>query len=200
MRVILGGLAGGLIIFIWGAIGHMATPLGTMGLSTFEEADEPALLGALKAGVKKPGLYYFPGGEMGKMTEAQLKEREAKVKAGPSGLLIVQPSGGEVMTPAMLLTELGSNVLAALLAGLILTRVVGSYWSRVGVLVLVGLVGWVSLSVSYWNWYRFPTDFTAAEAVMEVVGWALAGLAIAAIVKPTVVPAPVRVGAEAVGV
>jgi hypothetical protein len=42
----------------------------------------------------------------------------------------------------------------------------------------------LSIGVSYWNWYGFPLDFTAGEAIMEIVGWFLAGLVLAAIVRP----------------
>jgi hypothetical protein len=55
---------------------------------------------------------------------------------------------------------------------------------RVLLVALMGLFGFVSISISYWNWYGFPTDFTVAEAITEVVGWLLAGLVMAAIVRP----------------
>jgi hypothetical protein len=186
MRVLIGGLVGGLIIFFWGAIAHMATPLGQMGLSILPAAEEPALLGAMKAGVSQEGLYFFPGRKMEAIPAAEEEAWKAKMKAGPVGLLLVHPEGGEPMTPGQLLTELASNIVAALLAAVVLTRLTGSYLTRVSLLVLAGVLGWVSISISYWNWYRFPTSFTLAEGVMETVGWLLAGLALAAIVKPKV--------------
>ncbi|MEM7313055.1 MAG: DUF2760 domain-containing protein [Planctomycetota bacterium] len=41
--------------------------------------------------------------------------------------------------------------------------------------------------VSYWNWMPFPLDYTLAFVADVVIGWFLAGLAIAALVKPTAV-------------
>jgi hypothetical protein len=38
--------------------------------------------------------------------------------------------------------------------------------------------------VSYWNWYGFPFDYTMAQIVIEVVSALVAGLAIAAVLKP----------------
>ncbi len=38
--------------------------------------------------------------------------------------------------------------------------------------------------IPYWNWFGFPTDFIAAEAIDQVLGRFLAGLVLAAIVKP----------------
>lgn len=190
MRILLAGLVGGLIIFFWGAIGHMATPLGTMGLKTLPADQEAALLPTIKQAFPSKGLYIFPGGEMGKMNESETKAWEAKVKAGPVGFLVIQPDGGETITPKRLLIELGSNVLAALLAAAVLSQVVGSYSSRVGMVIVIGMIGWVSICISYWNWYAFPAEFVAAEVVMEVVGWTLAGLAIAALVKAPVIGRP----------
>jgi hypothetical protein len=39
--------------------------------------------------------------------------------------------------------------------------------------------------VPYWNWYGFPTDFTLAQIVENTVGWFLAGLVLALIVRPS---------------
>jgi hypothetical protein len=49
----------------------------------------------------------------------------------------------------------------------------------------MGLFGFLSILVSYWNWYGFPTDFTIGAVLDEVIGWFLAGLVLAAIVRPT---------------
>jgi hypothetical protein len=200
MRILIGAVVGGVLMFLWGAVAHMATPLGHAGLSTIPADAEPAILGALKAGIKERGMYFIPGGDMGTMTESQRKEWEAKAAAGPMGLLIVQPDGGPMMTPGQLGTEFASNVLAALLGALIASQVAGGYARRVGVLVLAGLLGWASLSISYWNWYGFPTEFMAAAAVEEGVGWLIAGLGIAAVVKGAAGPVKARVEEEAVAV
>ena len=46
MRVIIAGLLGGLIIFIWGAFAHMVLPLGEMGIA--QANSEDAVLMVLK--------------------------------------------------------------------------------------------------------------------------------------------------------
>lgn len=43
----------------------------------------------------------------------------------------------------------------------------------------LGLFAWISISLSYWNWYAFPADFVVAEGIDQVAGWFLAGLAVA---------------------
>jgi len=43
------------------------------------------------------------------------------------------------------------------------------------------------LEPAYWNWYGFPTVFTAAQLADRLIGFVLIGVTLAAIVKP---PAP----------
>jgi hypothetical protein len=117
-------------------------------------------------------------------TEAERAAWEKKASRGPYGLLLIHASGGGMITPRQLLTELGSNVVAALMAALLLVPTRLGFVGRVGFVTLLGLVGWVSLSISYWNWYGFPTPFIAAEGMTEGIGWLLVGLALAAIVRP----------------
>ena len=67
---------------------------------------------------------------------------------------------------------------------LILSQVQGGYFSRVIVVTLLGVFGAMSLLASYVIWYGFPLDYILGETITEVVGCFLAGLALAAIVKP----------------
>jgi hypothetical protein len=164
----------------------MLLPLGMTGVSTIPADQEPAVLSAMKGAIPKAGLYFFPGGCMeASASESQYKEWEAKIKEGPYGILVYHPGGGEPMSPKQLGTEFGTDVLAALIASILLTTTRLGYTGRVGFVTLLGLFGWVTISLPYWNWYQFPLDFTLAAAVEEGVGWLLAGVALAAIVRPS---------------
>jgi hypothetical protein len=194
-RILIGGVVAGIVYFFWGAVAHMTLPLGMMGFSSIPADREDSVRTVLKAAIQEPGLYFVPGGGMEKLSEDQQKVWLAKLKEGPSALLVVRPNGGEPMTPGQLLTELASNIVAGLLAAYLLAQVPGGYLARVRFTSLLGLFGWLIISVSYWNWYGFPVEFTVAGAIEEVVGWFLAGLALAAIVpyvpgKPDAWPTP----------
>ena len=183
-RILIGGLLGGIVVFIWGAIGHVALPLGEMGISAIP--DEESVTNALRSSIKEKGLYFFPGYDKSKpLSESEQKAWEAKLNAGPSGIMVVTPSGAEAMSPKQLGLELASNVVAALLAAILLSMTNVGFVRRVLFVTLLGAFGWMSISVSYWIWYGFPTDFTVAALVMEVVGWFFAGLVLAAIVRPS---------------
>jgi hypothetical protein len=194
-RVILGGLVGGVVYFIWGAVAHMMTPLGHTGLSILPADKEDALLAAMRAAAPKDGLYFFPGceGMYHPVSESQQQAWMEKMKAGPRGLLLVHGGSDEVMSPGQLGTELATDVLAALMAGLLLSATRLGYAGRVGFVTLLGLFGWVTISLPYWNWYDFPLDFTLAAALEEGFGWLLAGTALAAVVRPTSASKPGQV-------
>jgi hypothetical protein len=192
-KILLGGFLGGVVVFIWGAIAHMALPLGQAGISQIP--DEESVLTALRASIKEKGLYFFPGFDMSKVrSESEQKAWEAKLNAGPSGIMVVTPSGGEAMTPKQLGIEFASNVVASLLAAILLSMTNVGYIKRVLFVMLLGVFGWMTISVPYWTWYGFPTDFTIAALIEEAVGWLAAGLVLAAVVRPSAPkPAPVDV-------
>jgi hypothetical protein len=182
-RIAIAAIAGGVIVFIWGAISHMLLPFGSMGFSTLPNED--AVTAALKSSIPDEGLYIFPGIDMsGDATEEEQAAWAARLRSGPRGLLVYHPQGSEPMSPRQLLSELLANVLAAAVAAFLVSLMAAAYGRRVLAVALLGLFGWLSLEVSFWIWYGFPGSFIAAEAVTEVVGWFLAGLAIARIVPP----------------
>jgi len=182
-KVLVGALVAGIVVFCWGAISHMATPIGEMGHHPIP--GEEKVIAAMKDSIREPGLYDIPGRDMSKsMSPPEQEAYVARIKQGPTGILVIHPDGGEVMSPRQLLTELGSSVVAALMAALVLTQVRSGYFGRVLVVTAMGLFGFVSILVSYWNWYGFPTDFTIGAALDEIIGWFLAGLVLAAIIRP----------------
>jgi len=51
------------------------------------------------------------------------------------------------------------------------------------IVALLGLFAWLSITVSYWNWYRFPSAYAVAEAIDQVGGWLCGGLVLAAVFR-----------------
>jgi len=186
-KVVSGGLLAGIVLFFWGAFAHMVLPLGKMGVHRIP-SEEP-VIGAMRDSIREPGFYFFPGKDMsGEVSESEEQVWQAKVKQGPVGVIIIRPSGGEAMSFRQLGTELATNIVSALLAGFLLTSIRSGYWGRVLFVTLLGVFGFLTISVPYWNWYGFPCDFTIAESIDQVVGWFLAGLVLAGIVRCRKVP------------
>ncbi|MGH9312706.1 MAG: hypothetical protein ACRD1S_05860 [Vicinamibacterales bacterium] len=189
MKVAVAAVVGGLIVFVWSAIAHMATPLGTAGLSTLPGED--AVVAALRASGAGSGLYFIPGGdENPQLTpEQQMARHMEKLQAGPVGLLAYTAGPGEAMSPRQLLSELATSILAAGVAAFLVSMMVGSLGQRAIAVSLLALFATFSVTASYWIWYGFPTPFIGAGLVTEAIGWLLAGFAIAKIVPPPAAPA-----------
>jgi hypothetical protein len=180
-RVILAGILGGVVLFLWLTIAHMATPLATIGISQLP-AEKP-VTDALKANIPQAGFYFYPG--MDVPFDAPRAQRQAampaylsKYAAGPVGVLVYRPVGGAMMTPGQLLAELLNNLLQGLALAMILA-LLASHTVRSGAFVgfAAGICAATATNVSYWNWYGFPANYTAAAIVTELVGYLLMGVA-----------------------
>ena len=188
-KILLGGVVAGIVIFFWGFVSHMLTPLGDMGLQTIPH--EEGIAAALKADVREPGLYFLPGHDRTKsQTQEDMQAHMDKIAKGPYGFMVVYPDGRDVSLSKRLPIEMGTNVVCALLAAIVASQLRPGFLVRVACVTLLGILGSIMTLVPYWNWYGFPTDFTLAQFVDHAVGWFLAGIVIAAIVRPGAAKAP----------
>jgi len=196
-RILLAGVLGGLAMFLWSSIAHMGLGLGSLGIQDIP--NEQAMMGAMKGNLPQSGFYFFPG--LGVAPGASRTEKNAamniyqqKVANGPSGILVYHASGQKAISAGQLLTELGTNVVQALLAAILLAFAgLRSYGARVGFVALAGVMAGITTNISYWTWYGFPGSYTMGYALTEIAGYVCIGLVAAAIVKSK----PVAVSARA---
>ena len=182
-RIVLAAILGGLLMFVWGAVSHMLLPFERDAMKPIP--NETAVMSALGGNLAEPGMYFFPWTDMsGKATAEQQAAWQAKIASGPSGLLVYRPNGGESMSPRQLVTEFVSNVLAALFGAFLLVQLPGSFGRRVLSMTAIGVAAWLSISVSQWTWYAFPTSFLLGDLADQFGGWLLAGIGMAALIKP----------------
>ncbi|HEY4293978.1 hypothetical protein [Luteibacter sp.] len=180
MRIVIATLIGGLIMFFWGAFAHMVLPLGELSMRA--PTNEDSVLTALRDGLPaEHGIYVLPHFDMATMhgNEQATKAYSEKAKANPYAFIVYSPNGKDpVAMGGNLFHQWLSDTLAALLVALVLIRMAG-----VGVVrglcigLAFGVFAWLSISVPYWNWYRFPGAFTAGYLVEQGFGWLLAGAA-----------------------
>ena len=183
-KILLGGVVAGIVIFFWGFVSHMLLPLGEMGLQSIPNEDE--LNAAIKKDIREPGLYFVPGRDMSKsQSQVEMQAHMDKIAKGPYGFMVIYPNGRDASMSKRLPIELGTNVVCALLAAILVTQLRSGFIERVACVTLVGILASIITLVPYWNWYGFPTDFTLAQFVEHTVGWLLAGLVLALIVRPS---------------
>ncbi len=181
LRVVLAGVLGGIVLFLWLTIAHMATPLGYAGIGQL--SSEKAVTDTLKANIPDAGFYFFPG--MGVPFDAPRAQRQAampaylsKYAAGPVGILVYRPVGGAMMTAGQLTAELLNNILQGLALAMILA-LLASHTIASGAYVgfAAGICAATATNVSYWNWYGFPANYTGAAILTELIGYVLMGMA-----------------------
>jgi len=187
-RILLAGILGAIAMFAWTSVSHMVLPLGTIGIK--EIPDETAVLSAMNASVGTAhGLYMFPGMGLGdnpsmqKMRDA-MPAYEKKLATTPSGILIYNPPGPAAAIGPLLGIEFGKELGISLLAAALLAMTrLSSYGSKVGFFAVIGLIATMTTNVSYWNWYRFPGNYTLAYMFVDFVAFLAAGLAVAAVMR-----------------
>lgn len=187
MRIVLGGIVAGIVVFICGALTHMVTPLGTVGLKSLPNED--AILEDMRPNIPSSGLYFFPGmAEDKSLTKEQKAAAEKawteKYRQGPSGLLVYTAKGSEPLSPSQLVVELVTNIIGAWIAAFLLSMAtITSFGRHVLFVTLLGVFASVAIDLSYWNWYRFPGDYTLAQLADQTICWFFGGLVLAAFIK-----------------
>ena len=189
MRIIIGGIAAGVAMFIWGAVSHMVLRLEE---STVKEIpNESAVLPVMQTNINAAGFYFFPGMNVpaGASKEQQaeaMKKWTEKYQAGPRGIMVYHPEGGEAMSPKQFGLQLAAEIGAGLVAAIVLATAVNlrSYGGRVLLVTLLGLLPVLMVNFPYWNWYGFPDKYTLVQLADKLVSFLVGGIILAAIVKP----------------
>ncbi|MGH9709720.1 MAG: hypothetical protein ACRD37_04150 [Candidatus Acidiferrales bacterium] len=188
-KVLFAALAGGVVVFIVGALLHTVLGLAEVGVKSIPQ--ENAVLSTMRSAIPAAGFYVFPAPNMtpGRTKEQVQSDTAAymtKYQQGPSGILVYTTGGGTLSYGKLLSGEFVIDVVSAFFLACILAMGAGgvsSYWKRVLAVTLAGLFAGVFLGFEYWNWYNFPTNYTLAYVAVVVIDWYFAGLVMAAIVK-----------------
>jgi len=193
MKILVTGILGGIVMFIWTSVAHMALPLGEAAIR--EIPNESAVLSAMQSNIgDRTGLYIFPGPGVGKNATRQekndaMKHTVEKIAVNPSGILMYHAPGRPFTIGKWLGIEFGTELLEAILVVFLLaqTRIV-SFAGRIGFVVVAGILAAITTNVSYWNWYGFPCVYTASYMFIQIVGFFLVGIAAALLLPKRAFP------------
>ncbi|GAB4384076.1 MAG: hypothetical protein Kow0022_05530 [Phycisphaerales bacterium] len=188
MRAILAAVVGAVVLFAWGAIFWMGLADLLGGLRRLDPAQEQAIVETLKQQNLSTGVYYFPGmpthgKDLPEDEARQLNDAwEARHEAGPLGVITYTAEGKPVMEPILFLRGFFIDLIASVLVCiLIVAAAPGRFFKRWSIACVFGLAASVAVHVVDWNWMFTPTDYTIMTCIDTTLGWAIAGLAIAAI-------------------
>jgi len=186
-RAFFAAILGGIAMFIWSFVAHDLLPLGETGMREFN--DEAPMLDALKTNLGHAGgLYHFPGHRAGPNATRQektdaMKRAMEKAASGPSGMLLYHPAR-EFSFGRLLGIEFATELLEAILVVFLLTQTrIESFGGRVGFVLVAGILAAITTNIPYWNWYGFPSNYTAAYMSIEIIGFLWVGLVAALLLK-----------------
>lgn len=180
MRVLVAGLIGGILMFLWGVVAHMALGLGNVGLR--QPASESVVLSTLHEGLgDKAGVYILPSLDPKKMGDAaEVIAYQQQAIRSPYAWVVYLPQGDNMtrMGP-QIGRQWASDTLSALALAFVMGLAGLGFRRRLALAAVAVAFAWLSTMVPYWNWYRFPLDFTWAALIEQLIGWLIAGAAMA---------------------
>jgi hypothetical protein len=185
-RLALGTLLGGIVLFVWSAIAWIFIPWPGDPLRTF--TNEEAVAQAVTANAPRSGNYLLPNEPKRApgMTEEQYKAAGQtamdKMSRGPMIFASVrlEPMNSNRALLIQLLTQLGMALIASFL---LLQTGRLSYKRRVLFVTLIGVIIFAGGHVDEWNWWSFSNAYMLMQFGAIVIGWLLASLFIAAVVR-----------------
>jgi hypothetical protein len=199
MRVIFGGILGGVALFMWGFAYWVI--LSPMLMPPKPVADEVALVAAMQENLAETGVYWLPPMPMpdasldAAANQQVLDDWLVRHKAGPVGMVTFHAEGSDPNDPMRLVRGVIINIVSGLLASILLfsgCRGWG-YGGRLMFLIGIGLLVSTSVHLVGWNFMYSPTEWTLFRIGDSVGGWFVAGIIIAAIVKRNVSSDPVYI-------
>ena len=170
------GFLAAIAIFVWGSITHMA-----FNIDSHVKAlpNEDAVLTALQANVKEPGMYFYPN-EMDPM------KLETRAKTAPRGILTYTPAGTPFSFGQSLGMQFGTDLICALLVAFLYSQAalaLKSLGQRLLFTTLLGVFSVFAVQAPFWNWYGFPTAALISGIFEQGTGGLIAGLVFAKLIK-----------------
>ena len=188
MKLLFAAIVGAVAIFAWEFVAHMFTPLGEAGLGYLENRE--AVTSSLQSAIgDKGGMYMFPTGGLTAKSSREEKQKGMErvmeeMKTKPSGLLVYKPPGTVFNFGKNLAVQFVTDFIKALIVvSLLATTRLTAFGSRVGFVIGAGLLAAIVTNIPYWNWYGFNGTYTISQILMELIGFVVAGLAIAMVYR-----------------
>ena len=184
-RLITGGIVGGITLFVWGFISwvvltwHFDTVRHDVGMTAVVENIEEHL--------QETGVYYFPPMSTMKPDEAEMEAYTELHKNSPSGMIFYNAEQLAPMSPPRLFAGFLADIGAAFFATMLLILALPSlpkYWGRVVYVAALGVFAIFAIRMVDGVFFNLPISWTVNMILDTAISWMLAGLVLAAIVRP----------------
>lgn len=184
LKLLLGALAGAVVLMLWGAIFWMALASGSTAVRNLPNGD--SLVAAMKSSITESGTYFWPQMDP-KGTPEQRDEAVKNYENGPVVMVSyradgINPLGGGTYLLGFV-HFFFSALLVAMLMGFALPRL-ASYGSRFGFILLAGIFAAFSVDLAGPIWFHTVAGLPVLNMVYHITGWLMAALVMAAIIRP----------------
>ena len=188
MRLIVAVVVAALVVFLWGFVSWSA--LSLWGDQVRPMPEDAAVSAALMDSLPSSGAYYFPpmpdGGGSAEESAGAIERWSARHGRGPIGMVLIQREGADPMSPGIFVGGMVLNLVNALLMAAAMTAVSvrgAGFGVRLAIGICMVLFAALATHGSSWNWFYFPDDYTVAMMADTIIGWTLAAIVMAAILR-----------------
>ncbi len=190
-RILIAGVAGAIVLFVWSSISWMIIPWHRMGKLPAEASIAQSFR---DANIEK-GVYWLPGIDMS-IDESALTGAEKTAmedawkdahKQGPIVLVAYQPDGSSPLGIMKFVIGFVLDFFVATTAAVLLmlaAPALPGLPGRVIFVVLLGLYTVFGANLMNWNWMNYPLKFTLEIAGDTLVASALLGVTLAVLIRP----------------
>jgi hypothetical protein len=165
----IAGLVAGFVVFMWGGLTHMAFNIDNY-FKTF--ANDDAVVAALTAHAKEPGVYFYPN-------EMDPAKMEIRAQTAPRGLITYTPAGTPFSMGKSLAVQCATDMVCAILLAFLYSMAAPGLRTTGQKLLFPALIGVftvLAVQVPYWNWYGFPAGSLVSGVLEQGVAGLLSGL------------------------
>lgn len=182
IRSVIAVVLAALLMFVWGFVFWMFTPLGNTIMKPLPSAT--GIVEALKSQNLEAGNYHAP--YPSDMTEEAMAEFTKQHREGPLVSIFYQPKGTEPMGGETLGMGYVQMLVSCSLMAFLLWLVGGalpSFVARWTFVVLVGVLASESIHLANPIWFNWTWMHAGVMCLFDIVGWIFAAIPLAALVK-----------------
>jgi hypothetical protein len=187
-KIVLGGLLGGVAMFVWGAVSWTVLTWHDDSMQRF--SNEQVVARDLDWYAPSSGIYILPNpnkfaDELNEeQQQAATQDALARMKAGPFIFVSINKAGADAEDPRQFIYALLVNIaVAAVISWMILVMDFPGYLQRLTMIVGIGFVVAVMASFPHWNWWKFSDIFAITSFLDMWATFAVAAVMIALVSK-----------------